>query len=66
MLKWLVLSILMNIQNKLIDEDEDSIIIYKIPKKSLNNGVIGIEKKSNRIYTLGSLLYNFYNIGCGL
>lgn len=56
----------MNIQNKLIDEDEDSIIIYEIPKKSLNNGVIGIEKKSNRIYTLGSLLYNFYNIGCGL
>ena len=34
----------MNIQNKLIDEDEDSIIIYKIPKKSLNNGVIVIEK----------------------
>lgn len=34
----------MNIQNKLIDEDEDSIIIYEIPKKSLNNGVIGIEK----------------------
>lgn len=66
MLKCLVLSILMNIQNKLTDEDEDSIIIYKIPKKSLNNEVIGIEKKSNRIYTLGSLLYNFYNIGCGL
>lgn len=34
----------MNIQNKLIDEDEDSIIIYKIPKKSLNIEVIGIEK----------------------
>ena len=56
----------MNIQNKLIDDDEDSIIIYEIPKKSLNIEVIGIEKKSNRIYTLGSLLYNFYNIGCGL
>lgn len=66
MLKWLVLSILMNIQNNLTDEDEDSIIIYEIPKKSLNIEVIGIEKKSNRIYTLGSLLYNFYNIGCGL
>ena len=49
----------MNIQNNLTDEDEDS-------KKSLNIEVIGIEKKSNRIYTLGSLLYNFYNIGCGL
>ena len=45
MLNWLFLSILMNIQNKLIDEDEDSIIIYKIPKKSLNIEVIGIEKK---------------------
>lgn len=66
MLNWLFLSILMNIQNNLTDEDEDSIIIYKIPKKSLNIEVIGIEKKSNRIYTLGSLLYNFYNIGCGL
>ena len=29
---------------ELTDEDEDSIIIYKIPKKYLNKEVLGIEK----------------------